>query len=56
MKWEDCVPFAEFSYNNNFQVSLGMAPFEVMAASAALRSIGLIPENVNILVWTSFKM
>jgi hypothetical protein len=29
MKWEDCLPFAEFSYNNSYQASLGMAPFEV---------------------------
>ena len=30
MKWEDCLPYAEFSYNNNFQASLGMAPFEAL--------------------------
>ena len=28
--WEKCLPFAEFSYNNNFQASLGMAPFEAL--------------------------
>ena len=28
-KWEDCLPFAEFSYNNSYQSSLQMAPFEV---------------------------
>ena len=28
MKWEECLPFAEFSYNNSYQASLGMAPFE----------------------------
>ena len=27
-KWEDCLPFAEFSYNNSYQDSLQMAPFE----------------------------
>jgi hypothetical protein len=27
-KWEDCLPFAEFSYNNSYQASLQMAPFE----------------------------
>src|SRR3954469_6736326 len=26
--WEKSLPFAEFSYNNSFQSSLGMAPFE----------------------------
>jgi hypothetical protein len=26
--WENSLPFVEFSYNNNFQASLRMAPFE----------------------------
>ena len=30
MKWEECLPFAEFSYNNSYQASLGMAPFEAL--------------------------
>ena len=30
MKWEDCLPYAEFSYNNNFQASSGKAPFEIL--------------------------
>ena len=29
-KWEDCLPFAEFSYNNSYQSSLQMAPFEAL--------------------------
>jgi hypothetical protein len=29
-KWEDCLPFAKFSYNNNYQASLQMAPFEAL--------------------------
>jgi hypothetical protein len=29
-KWEDCLPYAEFSYNNSYQASLEMAPFEAM--------------------------
>jgi hypothetical protein len=29
-KWEDCLPFAEFSYNNSYQTSLQMAPFEAL--------------------------
>ena len=28
--WEQSLPFAEFSYNNSFQSSLGKAPFEVL--------------------------
>jgi hypothetical protein len=27
-KWDDCLPLAEFSYNNNYQESIKMAPFE----------------------------
>jgi hypothetical protein len=29
-KWEDCLPFTEFSYNNSDQASLQMAPFETL--------------------------
>jgi transposase InsO family protein len=29
-KWEDCLPFAEFSYNNSYQESIKMAPFEAL--------------------------
>ena len=28
-KWEESLPYAEFSYNNSYQDSLKMAPFEV---------------------------
>ena len=28
--WEKYLPFAEFSYNNSYQASLQMAPFEVL--------------------------
>src|SRR4051812_36012892 len=28
--WEKSLPFAEFSYNNSFQSSLNMAPFEFL--------------------------
>src|ERR1041385_5855496 len=30
MKWEECLPYAEFSYNNNYQASLQATPFEVL--------------------------
>src|SRR4051812_2431946 len=29
-KWEKSLPFAEFSYNNSYQASLKMAPFDVL--------------------------
>ena len=28
--WDDNLPYAEFSYNNSYQASLKMAPFEVL--------------------------
>src|SRR4051812_9329658 len=30
MKWEECLPYAEFTYNNSYQASLQAAPFEVL--------------------------
>ena len=29
-KWEDYLHLVEFSYNNNFQVSTGTSPFEII--------------------------
>jgi hypothetical protein len=29
-KWEESLPYVEFSYNNSYQASLKMAPFEVL--------------------------
>ena len=29
-KWEDCLPYAEFFYNNNFQTSLKTSPYEAL--------------------------
>jgi hypothetical protein len=29
-KWDDCLPLAEFSYNNSYQESIRMAPFEAL--------------------------
>ena len=28
--WDDTLPYAEFSYNNSYQASLKMAPFEAL--------------------------
>jgi transposase InsO family protein len=28
--WDKCLPYAEFSYDNNYQESLKMSPFEVL--------------------------
>jgi hypothetical protein len=29
-KWDECLPLAEFSYNNNYQESIKMAPLEAL--------------------------
>jgi hypothetical protein len=29
-KWDDCLPLAEFYYNNSYQESIKMAPFEAL--------------------------
>jgi transposase InsO family protein len=29
-KWDDCLPLAEFSYNNSYQEIIEMAPFEAL--------------------------
>jgi hypothetical protein len=29
-RWNKCLPYAEFSYNNSYQESLKMSPFEVL--------------------------
>jgi hypothetical protein len=28
--WDKCLPYAEFSYNNSYQKSLKMLPFEIL--------------------------
>jgi hypothetical protein len=28
--WDKCLPYAEFSYNNSYQKSLKMSPFEIL--------------------------
>jgi hypothetical protein len=30
IKWEDYLPLVEFAYNNGYQASLNMSPFEVL--------------------------
>jgi hypothetical protein len=29
-KWDECLALAEFSYNNSYQESIKMAPFEAL--------------------------
>ncbi|WVZ81906.1 LOW QUALITY PROTEIN: hypothetical protein U9M48_029232 [Paspalum notatum var. saurae] len=45
-KWDECLPLAEFAYNNSYQKSLDMAPFEALY-DVELHSIGPNPESVH---------
>jgi hypothetical protein len=29
-QWIGCLPFAKLAYNNNYQASIGMAPYEAL--------------------------
>jgi transposase InsO family protein len=55
--WDKSLPYAEFSYNNSYQASLKMSPFEAlyMAESAGLLSIGTRLEKDNSLGLRLFK-
>ena len=53
MKWEDCLPYAEFSYNNSFQEVRARPPSKFcMAGSAVPLSTGLRQVNANFLATT----
>jgi hypothetical protein len=41
-KWDDCLPFAEFSYNNSYQESIKMAPFEAFVWATVSYSVKLV--------------
>ena len=36
--WDDNLPYAEFSYNNNYHASLKMAPFEALYGRRLMRT------------------
>jgi hypothetical protein len=35
-KWDECLPLVEFSYNNSYQESIKMAPFEALRCRTPL--------------------
>ncbi|WVZ53011.1 LOW QUALITY PROTEIN: hypothetical protein U9M48_004004, partial [Paspalum notatum var. saurae] len=39
-KWDECLPLAEFAYNNTYQKSLEMAPFEALYEDVEHHSTG----------------
>jgi hypothetical protein len=42
-KWEDYLPLVEFAYNNGYQESLKMSPFETsMVDNARFQLVGVI--------------
>ncbi|WVZ75595.1 hypothetical protein U9M48_023634 [Paspalum notatum var. saurae] len=54
--WDECLPLAEFAYNNSYQKSLGMAPFEALyervtfgpdLVTQAEEQVKLIDSNLN---------
>jgi hypothetical protein len=40
-KWDECLPLAEFSYNNSYQESIKMAPFEALYGRRCLTPLNL---------------
>ena len=55
-KWDDCLKLAEFSYNNSYQESIRMAPFEALyGKSVGRHSTGLKWETADTLGLSSSK-
>jgi transposase InsO family protein len=55
-KWEESLPYAEFSYNNRYQASLKMAPFEVLYGRKCRAPLGQKLGNDHLWDRTSFNM
>jgi hypothetical protein len=43
--WESWLPLVEFTYNNNYQESIKMAPFEALYGSGS----SLVKEDIMVL-------
>ncbi|WVZ54203.1 hypothetical protein U9M48_005040 [Paspalum notatum var. saurae] len=46
--WESSLPYAEFSYNNGYQASLGMAPFEALYGSKCITPLILAEDKEQV--------
>ncbi|WVZ75482.1 LOW QUALITY PROTEIN: hypothetical protein U9M48_023528 [Paspalum notatum var. saurae] len=46
-KWDECLPLAEFAYNNGYQKSLEMAPFEARMGGGANTSELVEPRRAS---------
>ncbi|KAK6284671.1 hypothetical protein POUND7_003623 [Theobroma cacao] len=47
VKWEQYLPLVEFAYNNNFQTSIQMAPFEALYGRRCRSPIGWLEHKVD---------
>jgi hypothetical protein len=48
--WDKNLPWAEFSYNNNYQESLKMAPFEVLYGRQCHTRLNWIEPGENMIL------
>ncbi|WVZ64272.1 hypothetical protein U9M48_013820 [Paspalum notatum var. saurae] len=46
-KWDECLPLAEFAYNNSYQKSLNMAPFEALYGRRSEEQVKFIQSNLK---------
>ncbi|WVZ52484.1 hypothetical protein U9M48_003538, partial [Paspalum notatum var. saurae] len=46
-KWDECLPLAEFAYNNSYQKSLNMAPFEALYDRRSEEQVKFIQSNLK---------
>jgi hypothetical protein len=45
--WDKSLPYAEFSYNNSYQASLKMAPFEALYGRKCRTPLYLLAQKVH---------
>ena len=53
-KWVTCLPFAEFSYNNSYQASIKMSPFEALLWKTVQNSDQLVRIGRKTFLWSRF--
>jgi hypothetical protein len=49
--WHESLPYAEFSYNNSYEASIKMAPYEPLYGSVEPRCFGARWEKAKYLDW-----
>jgi hypothetical protein len=53
-KWDKCLPLTEFSYNNSYQKSLRMAPFEALYGRRCRTPVNWIEPGERIIFGPDF--